>query len=205
MARKTKEDMQQTRRDIIDAARNVFSERGVSRTSLEQIASAAGVTRGAVYWHFENKAQLFVALRDDVAMPLMDVLEAALQVDSGSDPLGAIECFLMAYVERLESDLTTRQTFEVLINKCEYTGELGDALKCVMRRSHDLSERLRVAYQKAAEKGGLRASLDPDAMARDTYAFLFGLVRLWIVDREDNEFRTAARDMIRTHIALRRT
>lgn len=66
MVRKTKEDAELTRQRIIDAAREVFLARGVSRSTLEHIASQANVTRGAVYWHFENKSQIFYAIRDRV-------------------------------------------------------------------------------------------------------------------------------------------
>ncbi len=54
MVRKTKEDAELTRKRIVDAARAVFLKRGVSKATLEHIASEASVTRGAVYWHFEN-------------------------------------------------------------------------------------------------------------------------------------------------------
>ena len=54
MVRKTKEEAEQTRKDILNAARIVFHECGVSRSSLEKIAKAAGVTRGAIYWHFKD-------------------------------------------------------------------------------------------------------------------------------------------------------
>ena len=70
MARRTKEDAQRTRDRILDMAEREFLRRGVSRTSLEQIASAAGVTRGAVYWHFRNKADLFNAMMNRVTLPL---------------------------------------------------------------------------------------------------------------------------------------
>ena len=58
MPRKTKEEAQETRQRILDAAERVFQMQGVSRTSLAHIADAAGVTRGAIYWHFRNKADL---------------------------------------------------------------------------------------------------------------------------------------------------
>jgi len=48
MVRRTKEEAEQTRDQILDAAEILFFERGVAHTSLEQIARAAGVTRGAV-------------------------------------------------------------------------------------------------------------------------------------------------------------
>ena len=60
--RKTKEEAQQTRSNLLNAALNVFYERGVSKASLDEIAKAAGVTRGALYWHFKNKEDLFEAL-----------------------------------------------------------------------------------------------------------------------------------------------
>ena len=72
MARRTKEESAKTRCAIIAAAREVFQRNGVSRTTMEQIADAAGVTRGAVYWHFADKTAVFYAVRDQVALPLMD-------------------------------------------------------------------------------------------------------------------------------------
>ena len=46
MARKTKEDAELTRQRLIEAARQVFLEHGVSRTTMAHIAAQAGVTRG---------------------------------------------------------------------------------------------------------------------------------------------------------------
>ena len=62
MARRTKEEAQATRDRILDAAELEFQRHGVSRTSLQAIARAAGVTRGAIYWHFKNKPDLFKAM-----------------------------------------------------------------------------------------------------------------------------------------------
>jgi len=59
MARKTKQQAQETRQHILDVALRLFSRQGVSATSLADIAQAAGVTRGAIYWHFKNKSDLF--------------------------------------------------------------------------------------------------------------------------------------------------
>ena len=66
MVRKTKEEAQETRNAILDAAERVFQERGVSHTSLAEIATAAGVTRGAIYWHFANKSDVFDALFEQI-------------------------------------------------------------------------------------------------------------------------------------------
>ena len=62
MARRTKEEALQTRNDLIDAAELVFELRGVAGASLQEVAETAGVTRGAVYWHFRDKVDLFNAM-----------------------------------------------------------------------------------------------------------------------------------------------
>ncbi|MFT4174991.1 MAG: TetR family transcriptional regulator [Rhodocyclaceae bacterium] len=206
MVRKTKAETEKTRNDIIAAARDMFAEHGVTRTTLEQIAQAAGVTRGAIYWHFANKLDLMVALRDDVLMPLLDELQTALQIDGGRDPLDAIEAFLLTHIDRLETEPAMRQTFEVLMNKCEYVGEFGQLLQCAFEHSRDKLEHLEVAYAKAIEFGSMRTSVTPKAAANDTHAFMHGVVRLWIGKSatEENTFRPLCRQMVRDHIKLRR-
>jgi TetR/AcrR family transcriptional regulator, acrAB operon repressor len=64
MARKTKQEAEVTRDSILTAALDLFSEKGYSRTTCSDIAKRIGMTRGAVYWHFENKEALLAALID---------------------------------------------------------------------------------------------------------------------------------------------
>ena len=80
MVRRTKEDALATRHRLIDAAELLFQSQGVSQTSLQQIAEHAGATRGAVYWHFKDKADLFNAMMERVTLPL----EAAAAVADGA-------------------------------------------------------------------------------------------------------------------------
>jgi len=94
MARRTKEDSEITRQRIVAAARQTFLRRGMTVTTLEHVASAANVTRGAIYWHFANKKALFDAMRAEVSLPMIDRTDMA-QLDAGrNDPLACIEKFL---------------------------------------------------------------------------------------------------------------
>src|SRR5258706_330493 len=77
MARRTKEEAQETRNRLIDAAERVFQEKGVAHASLEEIAAAAEVTRGAIYWHFKDKAELFDAMMQRVVLPVDAMLAGA--------------------------------------------------------------------------------------------------------------------------------
>ena len=114
MVRKTKEDAELTRQGIIDAARAVFLARGVSRSTLEHIAAEAEVTRGAVYWHFKNKTEIFHAIRDQVFLPLMDRMDDTLTIESKDDPLTQIENSLCETIQELSTNLQMQQTYEIM-------------------------------------------------------------------------------------------
>ena len=62
MVRKTKEEAENTRREILKAALEVFYQKGYSRTTFDEIAARINLTKGAVYWHFKNKPDLLVEL-----------------------------------------------------------------------------------------------------------------------------------------------
>ena len=70
MARRTKAEAQETRHAIMQAAMRQFSQQGWAATSLAAVASEAGVTRGAIYWHFKNKAELLMALWQELCEPI---------------------------------------------------------------------------------------------------------------------------------------
>src|SRR3569623_238420 len=89
MVRRTKEEAQETRAHLLDAAERRFSEQGVTSTSLNDIARAAGVTRGALYHHFKNKTDLIEALLDRVMMPLTEMRSCAASAAPG-DPLSQL-------------------------------------------------------------------------------------------------------------------
>ena len=110
MVRRTKEDALATRASLLDAAERLFQAKGVSRTSLNDIALEAGTTRGAIYWHFKDKADLFNAMMARVTLPLESAFQ---QASAGEDPLpGLRECVLRA-LRHTAGDEQTRRVFEV--------------------------------------------------------------------------------------------
>ena len=203
MARRTKEAAEQTRAEIIDAARRAFTKRGVSQTTLEHIAQGAGVTRGAIYWHFANKTELFFAMRDQVRLPLLDRMQHAL-LSSDSDPLGGVEAFMLELIGGVSADRRTRETYEIIAFKCEYVNDLEGVLDELMRTCRDMLDRLESAYKRAASAGQLRKGLDPRLAALESYAFLSGLFRAWLSDRRSRVIRKQTRELIAAHIATRR-
>jgi TetR/AcrR family transcriptional regulator, acrAB operon repressor len=197
--RRTKEDSEQTRQRIVAAARKVFARQGVTRTTLEEIARAAGVTRGAIYWHFADKTELFYAMREQVSLPLIDRTGFTFSGDA-DDPLGSVEKFLRGVVAALRSEPATQQTFQIMGFKCEYVGELQRELDRQRSRCTDLHGNLARVYRSAQRAGQLRPGLTPALAAVATCSFLIGLVRMWLMDKAGGPVRSKADTIIEAHI-----
>ena len=197
--RRSKEDSLKTRRSIVLAARRVFAKRGVSQTSMEHIACAAGVTRGAIYGHFKDKGALFQCMREQVRVPLMDVMDEAL-LHLPEDPLAGVERYLAAVVAAMRDDAATRETFQILTFKCEYVGDFAGDMKRQGERLEELAGKLDSAYRSAVRLGQLRDGVSPRLAALETCAFLVGVMRLWLLDSGSKGVRRDAGKLIRAHI-----
>lgn len=204
MVRKTKENAELTKQSIIHAAREVFLERGVSRTTLEHIAAKANVTRGAVYWHFKNKIDIFHAMREQVFLPLIDRMDDTLLTSGSSAPLASIENFLLGTIQVLDESIETRQTYEIMMIKCEYVDEFADVLQQILSNCSGITEEIALTYERASAKGELREGLNPQQLAQDTNLFFSGLLHMWVKDLNGNRFRQNAAQLIKFHMHLRK-
>ena len=89
MARKTKEDALKTRKRILASALSLFSAKGYDRTTFTDIAARLKMTKGAVYWHFESKEALLLALVDKMLARFKRIIEQRMPVDRLSFPVVA--------------------------------------------------------------------------------------------------------------------
>src|ERR1700716_3383957 len=97
-ARTTKaEQSEATRAALLGAARPLFAERGYAAVATEQIVRAAGVTRGALYHHFDGKEELFAAVYEEVEADL--VAELGQMAAEAADPLDALHLGAAAFLE----------------------------------------------------------------------------------------------------------
>ena len=178
VARKTKEEAQETRNAILDAAEIVFQERGVSRTSLNEIAKAAGVTRGAVYWHFANKVDLFDALFQRVFGPIETRLKL-LESSKEGNPIDQLRTLILHFIDQVINDPRYFRILEITWHKCEYVGEMAtirdNHLECGNRYLTIFEEGFRLAQ----ERGHLPVTIAPRCAAVGLIAVVDGLVVNW--------------------------
>jgi TetR/AcrR family acrAB operon transcriptional repressor len=181
MARRTKEEAAATRDSILDAAEKLFVEQGVSRTTLQHIASAAGVTRGAIYWHFDDKGALFNAMMERAILPLEAEMQVLDQAES-DDPLIDLRNYMLAVLRRTVEDPGTRRVFEIATLKVEFVGEM-DAVH--QRRQQNMANWMSRAERRirvAAEKGLIGCQVEPGDVALALWIMIDGLIRTWMFD-----------------------
>lgn len=198
MVRKTKEDALATRDGILDAAATLFAEHGVSRTTLQHIATAAGVTRGAIYWHFEDKGAMFNAMMERAAMPLESAMALLDQPDS-VDPLGDLREYAVCVFRLTVDDPKARRTFEIATLKMEYTGEMTAVRE---RRAHNQAEWIRRTESRVRlgiKIGQIKPTVKPRAVALGMWALMDGLIRNWLIKPEFNLIKMGG-EIIDTHL-----
>jgi TetR/AcrR family acrAB operon transcriptional repressor len=200
MARRTKEEAAATRESIIDAAEQLFVEQGVSRTTLQHIATAAGVTRGAIYWHFADKGALFNAMMERGTLPL-EAASELLDRDEADDPLRDLRDFALKVLRVTVENPQARRVFEIASLKMEFVDEL-DAAR--VRRRENLAAwmgRAESRIRLAIERGEVRPDVSPQAEALGMWAVLDGLIRTWLFDPAAFDLVAVGAEITDTHMA----
>ena len=187
MARRTKDEALKTRGAIIDAAEKVFYAHGVTRSSLEHVAAAAGVTRGAVYWHFKDKPALCEAMAQRVYLPHEDMLEK-LAAQSSPAPLLDLKKACIHVLKMMAKDKRRREVVTILFLRCEYVEEMSGIMKrrnASKNRMLVLSEKL---FSRAQDLKMLAPFWTPRQAALATQALMTGLILNGLEDRKNFNF-----------------
>jgi TetR/AcrR family acrAB operon transcriptional repressor len=200
VVRRTKEEALATRHKLLDAAEHLFQAQGVSRTSLQDIARRAGATRGAVYWHFKDKADLFNAMMDRVLLPMENALQEA-RGEAPADPLPQLRTALLAALRRTETDPQTRRVFEVATQKVEYIPALGKVRERHLAVRTQSTLQIKQVLQRSARARGLRLPIPAPAAARGLHALVDGLIQGWLLDPQSFRLEAAGRQAIDAYLA----
>lgn len=195
MARRTKAEAEATREAILDAAEEVFIENGVSRATLEQIARRAGVTRGAVYWHFKDKNDLFTAMINRVRLPMRTLAES-LRSTSRGDILQILHDICRHAVASLHDNPRERRVYTILFSRCEFVSETNPIMQWQRELDHEAISALTADMQLAADGGLLREGLQPRVAALSLHTFIKGLYLEWLCNPKLFDLRTEGLAML---------
>jgi len=183
MVRRTKEEALETRNHLLDAAEEVFYRDGFARTSLDAVAEAAGVTRGAIYWHFKNKSDLFNAMCDRVHLPMEQLAESVNQETTG-DPLDHMRKVAVFFLQECEHNPHFRKIIEILWKKTEFV----DPSDAIYIRQHEAAmsgrEHITKSLSRAVETKHLSPDTDIRLAALLLQASIEGILQNWLLAPE---------------------
>lgn len=198
MVRKTKAEAAETRHHILDAAEQMFLAQGVARTSLQQVAEAAGVTRGAVYWHFKDKADLFDAMMDRVTMPCEAAIAAAL-ARPPEEALAGMATMAMAPLRELAAEAQVQRVFSIAMHFTEYTEELAPVRQRHQGSVASFVDQLETLLVRA--KRQLHPGLNTRAAALGLFALVDGLMHHWTLSPNSFDLVAVGEQSVHNYLA----
>ncbi len=178
--RKTKEEAAITRKKLLSVALAVFSNKGYSAATLEDIAHEAGVTRGAIYWHFKGKAELYNSIIREFSELGRRTTEQAIA--EGGTFKEVLRKIFIRLLSSVEDDKELRAVMEMMLFKTALTPELESGRKEQIEASRVLLTGITDAMRQGIVVGELRSDLDPAEMARAFMAFQNGAIYLWLAN-----------------------
>lgn len=177
--KRTKQEALETRAAILDAAERVMSAQGLTCTTMAQIAAAANVTRGAIYWHFKNKAEIIDAVIERVRLPMQEMFynivapadeEALLQIYDGLRDM-AIYCLIQLH----DSGQIRRVHHIVQMLHSDLSADLDPLRAQEQEARAQILKALTLFFEKMKEKGHLKSGTEPRIAALALHGYIAGL------------------------------
>ena len=177
--RRTKSEALETREALLDAAETIFFEKGVSGTSLTDIATAASLTRGAIYWHFADKAALFEAMQERGRLP-QEYVTKLLEASDRPDPLELVRQVATDALRYLAANERSQRICAIMLLRCEFVGEMSEILVRMRDADEHMCEAVRAAFRDAEVRGLLSDDWTAETATLAHIATMTGLIMQWL-------------------------
>lgn len=190
MAKKTKAEALKTRQLLLETAIAQFAARGVTNTTLNDIADAAQVTRGAIYWHFENKVQLFNEIW--LQQPALgELITLDLTAEWQNNPLRLMREKLILGLQYIATNPRQRALMQILYHKCEFHEEMLSE-QYIREKIGFSHPQMRSLLIQAIAQGQLSPSLDLDVILIILHGCFSGIVKNWLMNQSHYDLFTQA-------------
>ncbi|MFS8110089.1 TetR family transcriptional regulator [Rhizobium jaguaris] len=196
--RRTKEEAAETRREVLRAAEALFLDKGYENVTLDEIAAAAGVTRGAVHWHFKNKHGLLFAIRDKAQQPFKELAERIAE-GHAPNPLELVAETISATFADLQQEPRKRGLLKVIMYLdmafCEEVADNANSFR------HDMREHFARIFHSMDAIRPLPPPWTADTAASALTAVIGGLVGEWALDKGDFQLVPCGQALVKMILA----
>nr|WP_159063868.1 TetR family transcriptional regulator [Thaumasiovibrio occultus] len=175
MARKRKEEAEKTRRLLIESALTVFAENGLMKSTLAQVASHAGLTRGAIYWHFKDKNDLLDALWSEIMAPYAGLFEKIEDTEESK-----LSELLIDIARLLLKEIKTNSRLQTVVKLHAQAPVDTSFLESRRIKRRDDHVRMEKTFARVEHHRMLQPHLSASEATVLYNAFIAGLYQLWI-------------------------
>ncbi|NCT41455.1 MAG: TetR family transcriptional regulator [Alphaproteobacteria bacterium] len=193
--RRTKQDAQKTYDAILNASAALFAEKCISNVSLEEIAKAANVTRGAIYWHFKNKGEIFNALHESVFQPLSEIILQDLHSEEEA-PLQLLSNLCVKLLLDITQDTSKRQMMTLFLLHWNYTGDIAKYKEPHLAKKEESLQLFAKYFEKAKADGTLPECADPMFLTISVRCYLKGIIIEYLNNPESIDLEKNAEHLI---------
>ncbi len=194
MARKTKAEALKTRQHLINVAITLFAKNGVSSTTLADIADAAGMTRGAIYWHFDSKVSLFNEIWN--AQPYIgEEIRKKLKAKYHDNDLILLREMIIEALRFIATDRCQYELLQILYHTCEFTGDMYSERE-IRERFWFNRERMRKILRNCISKGQIAVNTNIDLTITLIHGYLSGIIKNWLMQPENLNLYEQAPDVV---------
>ena len=188
--RRTKEEAAVTRATVLKAALSVFSAKGYAAATLDDVATAAKFTRGAIYWHFKGKADLYNTLVEEMSARGASIVQKA--VAEGGTLIDILRRVFISQCALIEDDKEARAVMELALFKTGVDPDLQAGRKKQIDAGNALISGIADAMKMGVSQGILRDDIDPTDMARAFVAFENGAIQQWLASPKSFSLKKSA-------------
>jgi TetR/AcrR family acrAB operon transcriptional repressor len=171
--RRKKEEAEATKEDILKAAKDVFARKGFTAATLADIAEQAGITKGAIYWHFDNKSELYQQVLAHGFMGYYELMAGILTQDM--PPMEKIRKAMTAVLVAFEQDEEYRASVGLLLFNTEASEEMQPFIARVVEFNEAIYGTLVGLIEQGIASKEIDPGIDPGQVAYGLMGFVHGV------------------------------
>ena len=188
--RRTKEEAAVTRATLLKTALTLFSSKGYAATSIDDITKAAKMTRGALYHHFQSKADLYNTLVEEVSARGANIVQES--VAEGGTFTEILKRIFVRQLTYIEENKEARAVMELALFKTGAHPELQSGRERQIQGGKAMIDGIAQAMQVGISSGELRNDISPKEMALSFLAFQNGVIQLWLASPKSFSLKGSA-------------
>jgi AcrR family transcriptional regulator len=186
VARRTKEEAQETRGRILESALDIFCEKNFSNVSMTEIAESIGLTKGAVYWHFKSKNDILLQLIEEMCR---QTERDFIDIYGIPESLEGLRSYYKSAIAHLSQDERYLKIHKLMFRRHEWPDDVQRRVSELVKKSIEREQKmLEMLIAKEQSEGKIRGDVSP-AVASTVIGTVFrGICLLQLSELLDEDF-----------------